>query len=132
MKKWIKEEDVMGVLGIAPPELLADHIADLDGVWMEDEDVEDVVLERLEAAADALGYELVKKKKNGVAPCPQCGCEDVRLRYHLYKHTSLKTTKRHYYYECSKCHLRSRRDVCNRTDIARQDWNSMVGEMRCK
>lgn len=62
MKKWIKEEDVISVLSIAPPELLVDHIADLDGVWIEDEDVEDVILERLEAAADALGYELVKKR----------------------------------------------------------------------
>lgn len=127
MKKWIKEEDVMSVLGIAPPELLVDHIADLDGVWMADEDVEDVVLERLEAAADALGYELVKKKKNGVAPCPKCGCEDVVL----FSHRMDMISEKFYYYQCPVCHLSNRR-VGATPERALIYWNSMVGEMRCK
>lgn len=127
MKKWIKEEDVMNNILWLPPELWADHIADLDGVWMNDEDVEDVVLERLEAAADALGYELVKKKKNGVSPCPQCGCEDVVL----FNNCMDIIGEKFYYYQCPVCHLSNRR-VGRTPERALMYWNSMVGEMRCK
>lgn len=127
MKKWIKEEDVMENILWLPPELWADHIADLDGVWMADEDVGDVVFEQLEAAADALGYELVKKKKNGVAPCPQCGCEDVVLASNCMD----ITREKFYYYQCPVCHLNNRR-VGSTAERALMYWNSMVGEMRCK
>lgn len=128
MKKWIKEEDVMGVLGIVPPELLVDHIADLDGVWMEDEDVGDVVLERLKAAADKLGYDIVPKKKGGeLLPCPRCGCEDVVL----FSNCMDIIGERFYYYQCPVCHLSNRR-IGKTSERALMYWNSMVGEMRCK
>lgn len=127
MKKWIKEEDVMDILGIAPPELLGVHIADLPGTYMNDEDVEDVALDHLKAAADALGYDLVKKKKNGVAPCPKCGCEDVVL---LSNRMDI-TGDRFFYYQCPVCHLSNRR-VGKTRERALIYWNSMVGEMRCK
>lgn len=127
MKKWIKEEDVMSVLGIAPPELLADHIGDLPGTYMIDEDVEEVALYDLKFAADALGYELVKKKKNGVSPCPQCGCEDVVLLSNCMDITRDKF----YYYQCPVCSLSNRR-VGKTPERALMYWNSMVGEMRCK
>ena len=126
MKKWIKEEDVMGVLGIAPPELLVDHIADLDGTYMDDEDVVEVALDHLKAAADKLGYDLVPKKKGGeLLPCPRCGCEEIRLGYILATPNN-NSIKRCYYYECSECRSRVKRAVCNRTDIARKRWKEMV------
>ena len=127
MKKWIKEEDVVDILGISPPELLVYHIADLDGTYMNDEDVEEVSFEHLKAAADKLGYELIEKKKNGVSACPKCGFDSPILLSDRIRITGDK----YFYYKCPGCLLCNRK-VGKTPEKALMYWNSMVGEMRCK
>lgn len=94
-----------------------------------------MTLEELKAEAARQGFELRKAKpkeeKVAFVPCV-CGC----LRHHEWVSNEKLPGERFwrhlYYYECVRCHIKSKEYAGGTKNAARAGWNKMIEERRAK